>query len=102
MRILGADIRTYPRFAYYVRHDLPSIMSVPAIVTAMRRIGQIDLARLRLAAQWGHGPVISIVPLVGAYGEFTPGVHSQEIRIQRRAHTRGDQGLSRPGSTAFR
>lgn len=84
MRMLGADIRTYPRFAYYVRHNLPDIMTVPAVVTAMQRIGQIDLARLRLAAQWGHGPMISIVLLVGAYGEFTPGVGSQEIRIQRR------------------
>ena len=82
MRMTAADIKTYPNFAHYVKNDLPKIISVPAIVQAMNKVGQINRAKLQIALAWGTGPAIKITPLVGAYGEFTPNIKSNEIRIQ--------------------
>jgi Metallopeptidase toxin 3 len=83
MRMNLADTRTYPKFAYYVRVNIPQVIHVPAIVSAFRRIGGIDRPTLRQALIWGSGPSIRITPLVGANGEFTPNIGSQEIRIDR-------------------
>ncbi len=81
MRMLPVDIKSYPRLAYYVRNDLPQIMRVPSIVAAMSRIGQLNRAKLSMAVRWNYGPQIRVTPLVGAYGEFTPNISSNEIRI---------------------
>lgn len=81
MRMLPADEKLYARFARYVRLDMPSVASVPAILQAMSKIGQINQLKLMTALKWGSGPMIKVTPLVGAYGEFTPGVKSNEIRI---------------------
>ena len=62
MKMQPADIKKYAKLAYYVRHDLPQILTVPVIVSAMQKIGQTNLSRLRLALQWGHLPGIRIVP----------------------------------------
>jgi len=75
------DIKTWPKFAYYVKNDLPKIINVPAIVHAMNKVGQINRSKLQIALAWNTGPIIKISPLVGAYGEFTPNIRSNEIRI---------------------
>jgi hypothetical protein len=81
MQMNRSAIQSYLKFAYYVRHNLPEILNVPVIVSVMSRIGQINLHTLRTAVRWGYGPVLRVVPLVGACGEFTPNIHSNEIRI---------------------
>jgi hypothetical protein len=84
MKMNQIDIRGYPKLAYYVRVTLPGVINVPAIVHAFRKIGGVDRATLRMALAWGGGPSIKITNLSGAYGEFTPNVGSQEIRISKR------------------
>jgi len=81
MQMSPTDVRVYPRFAYYVRSNFPDVLRVPIIVSAMRRIGQLNYARLAAAVSWGMGPFIKVTPLGGPLGEFTPGVGSNEIRI---------------------
>ncbi len=81
MRMNNVDIRSYPKMAYYVKVNVPQVMTVPAIVNAFRTIGGIQRARIQRALKWGVGPAIRIAPLAGAYGEFTPDVGSNEIRI---------------------
>lgn len=83
MKMSQADIKKYPKLAYYVRVNIPEVINVPAIVNAFKRIGGIDRATLRTALTWGSGPTIKITLLVGALGEFTPDINSQEIRISK-------------------
>ncbi len=38
------DAAIYPKFAYYVEHNLPDVVAVPSIVSvsAMAKIGQLN------------------------------------------------------------
>ncbi|HFE47841.1 MAG TPA: hypothetical protein ENJ21_00840 [Chromatiaceae bacterium] len=83
MKMTHADITRYRKFAYYVRHDIPEIIHVRSIVAAMQEIGQLDRASLQRAVRWNQGPDIKITPLADAYGEFTPDIGSNEIRIDK-------------------
>lgn len=84
MQLSKADIRQWPKFAYYVRVDMPAVRDVLTIITTIQRLaGTINRATIRNALLWGRGPMITIVPLPGEYGEFTPDIGSNEIRIDR-------------------
>lgn len=82
MKLTLTDQKAFPAFAYYVRVNIPQVICVPAIVSAMDRIGQLNKAKLTQALKWGNGPSIKITKLVGAIGEFTPDIGSNEIRIE--------------------
>jgi len=77
------DIKKYPKLAYYVRVNVPDVIHVASIVGAFKRIGGINRATLKTALAWNSRPSIKITPLVGAFGEFTPDEHSNEIRIDQ-------------------
>ena len=81
MRMTATDIKAYPKLTYYVKTDVPKLLMVPAIVSALNSIGQINKTKLMLALSWGAGPQITVKNLSRAYGEFTPNVGSNEIRI---------------------
>lgn len=81
MRMTSADIKKYPKFAYYVKYNIPGVINVHQIVYAMKIVGGLKKAKLRQALKWGNGPQIKITKLSGAYGEFTPNSNSNEIRI---------------------
>ena len=55
MQMSRADIRSYPKLAYYVKNNLSEILAVPVIVSAIQRIGQINLPTLHQALRWGMG-----------------------------------------------
>ena len=83
MKMSAADQAAYPLFSKYVREQLPTVVNVPPIVQAMRKLGQLTKPKLKSALTWGHGPTIKVTPLIAAYGEFTWGVKSNEIRIDK-------------------
>jgi hypothetical protein len=83
MKMTNADVTRYRKFAYYVKNNIPEIIHVKSIVRAMQTIGQIDRASLQRAVKWGQGPDIKITSLAGAYGEFSPNIGSNEIRIDK-------------------
>lgn len=95
MRMTMADIQAYPKLAYYVKNDIPSLLQVPAVVSAINRIGQINKARLTMALAWGHGPQIKVTAIAGAFGEFTPNSKSNEIRIDRQLVMEFEAGRGR-------
>jgi hypothetical protein len=95
MRMRNADIAKYPKLAYYVRVNLPEVIHVPAVVQAFQRIGGINRSTLRAALAYGFGPTINITNLVGADGEFTPNIGSQEIRLDRRIVEEFEAGRGR-------
>lgn len=78
-----ADARRYENLAEYMSRRLPTAYTVPSIAYALRKTGQFSRARLRTALRWGLGPTVRVRDLVGAYGEFTPGISSNEIRVHR-------------------
>ena len=84
MKMSNTDITSYPKFAYYVRKNIPEVINVRSIVNAMRQIGQLDRAALQRALRWGENPTIKITTLSdGTYGEFTPDISSNELRIHK-------------------
>ncbi|WP_395856397.1 hypothetical protein [Cystobacter fuscus] len=77
-----ADQKKYPRFAYYVRFELPEVTLPATLVNAMKKMGASRKNQLKTALQWDFGPEIRIVPLVGgAPGVLAPDSESDEIRI---------------------
>lgn len=95
MRLLQSDIKKYPKLAYYVKINLPQIMNIPSIVTQMDKIANLDKVKLRSALTWNRGPSIKITNLNNAFGEFTPGIHSNEIRIKTSLVTDFENGRDR-------
>ncbi len=81
MKMSAADIKTYPKMAYYVKNDLPDVVKAPGMMSAMRKIGQLKKNKLMAALKWGQGPTIKVTALVNAVGEFTPNIKSNEIRV---------------------
>jgi hypothetical protein len=80
-RMYWIDQVLYPKFAAYVRNDLPSVAKVGAIKRAFEKYGQLDGASLKRALEWGNDPLINVTDLTYAYGEFTPDSSSNEVRI---------------------
>ena len=62
--------------------ELPKVINLPSVVYALKKTGQIRKKALETALSWGKGPMIRIVPLPNASGEFSPGIKSNEIRIK--------------------
>jgi len=93
--MLSADVRKYPKLAFYVKINLPQLMKVPSVVREMNRIGNINKVQLRKALTWGSGPQIKITNLSNAYGEFSPGIKSNELRIDTTIVTDFENGKGR-------
>ena len=101
MQMSAGDIKKFPKFAAYVSTKLPEVRSIGAIISAIQKFaGTIDRATIKEALVWGKGPEIKIVSGLGADGEFTPDVGSNEIRIdeQRVKDFEGGKGLGRTGT----
>lgn len=76
-----ADAKTYQNLAEYMSRKLPTAYKEPSIAYALRKIGQFNRIKLRQALRWGQQPTVVVRNLVGAYGEFTPNIGSNEIRV---------------------
>lgn len=81
MQMSAGDQKKYPKMKQYVKDALPQVVNVPIIVSAMDKIGQINKSRLKQVLTWGQGPMLKVTVLNGAYGEFTPDINSNEIRL---------------------
>ena len=84
MRMTSTDQKNFPKFAYYVRTDIPKVTSVPAIRAAFVKIGSINEAQLKSALVWGSGPSIQIVSGLGACGKFHPTPGSNILKISQK------------------
>lgn len=83
MKMKPTDIAKYPNFAYYVRHDIPTLIKVPSVVHNLRVKGKLTSAEIADALKWNSGPGIKILKLA-------PGV----------CRAPGTNGPSDPGSSA--
>ena len=107
MQMLAADIQAFPRFARYVSISIPrDIIHNDFIVNNIQHFaGTIGLATIRNALRWGHGPMIKITQLGSTDGEFSPGIGSNEIRIDidrvRAFENGGGRGRTGHGRMVF-
>jgi hypothetical protein len=73
----------YPKSTHYIRCSLPTVISVPSIVRAMKKYGQLDKEAFRLALAWGNSPTIEIVAGLDACASFTPTPGNNTIQIRQ-------------------
>lgn len=86
MIISHADQTRYPKFSRYVRKSLPTIANVASMRRAFLKYAQMNRTTLQRALAWGNQPTLKITALTsspGSFlnGEFTPGISSNEIRL---------------------
>lgn len=73
--------KDYPKLTNYLKNSVQEIANNPTIIKALAEYGQISEADVKKALTWGEGPTINVTPLKGANGEFSPGIGSDELRI---------------------
>jgi hypothetical protein len=88
MIISGSDQVLFPNFTQYVRRRLPEVANIGTIRRAFLRFAQMNSTTLRRALRWGNQPTLEIADIVsppGSFinGEFTPGIGSNTIRLNR-------------------
>lgn len=83
MQLAAADQVLYPKLTYYVKNDLPKVVNIPKIVNAIAKWGEIAKKDLAKVLTFGQGPMIKVTVLNGAVGEFSPGIKSNEVRIDK-------------------
>jgi hypothetical protein len=92
-RLSAAQQKRYPRFKKFVQNEMPKTANDKRIVENLNKFGTnmvtifgIELFPRRNIADdvaWDSGPTIKVTPLAGANGEFTPGINSTELRIDK-------------------
>lgn len=82
MILSPADQTRFPKAARYIRFSLPTVITVPSIVRAMKKYGQLDKVAFREALGWGNQPTIRIVPDLDVCGSFTPTPLNNVIEIR--------------------
>ena len=84
MKMSAADQSSFPKLKQYVRYKLPEVANIPIIRGAMLEIAQLNHSKLKAALAWGNEPTLKVTILAGAFGEFTPDIGSNEIRLDTR------------------
>jgi Metallopeptidase toxin 3 len=84
VKMENTAIAQYPKFARCVKEVLPTVCNDKEIAAAMRNIAHLNAPTLQRAVQWGTGPDLKIVNNLGAFGAFTAGIKSNEIRISQK------------------
>ena len=83
-KIGATDEKKYTRFSSFVKSEMPKKHNDPRALAALNKYGTNTGATKKDIAEemkWGKGPTINVTALSGANGEFSPGIGSQELRI---------------------
>lgn len=83
MQISKADATKYPKLNYYLKNDIPKLAGHKKIAAALLKFGQIKKATLPKVLNYGVGPMVKVVSLSGACGEFTPNIKSNDLRLHK-------------------
>lgn len=86
MIMSAADQTRYPKLARYVRYQLPKVANIDVMARAFLEYAQMNRTTLRRALRWGNQPTLVFVDMPTAPGalqggEFTPNIHSNDLRI---------------------
>lgn len=83
MKLSKAQEKQFPKLHYYLKVDVPKLVHHAKISAALGKYGQIKKTGLPAVLNYGTGPTISVIALVNACGEFTPGAKSNELRLNK-------------------
>ena len=85
MQMTKEDIKNHPKLYQYVSCQIPLVANVGVIVSAIKKLaGTIERSKITDALKWGRGPMLKITVFPkGLYGEFSPGVGSNELRLSK-------------------
>ncbi len=104
MRMSDDDKKNFPKIAYYVRVNIPQVITVPKIVNNLKKFGHLTLAEIRHALAWGNDPLIVIKDLSNfqcvvqaANGCFDPGNPTQ-IELDTETATNFEKHAYKAGS----
>ena len=77
MKLKVEDIRTFPKFHYYVRVELPKVSEATAIVAKIKKFsGKTTKNTIKRALEWGNGPTIEIVENLQCAGVMSYGCYA--------------------------
>ena len=80
----AGQARQYQRLALYLKKGIQEIANNPKVMGALMKYGQFSKQGIVNDLKWGKGPKVNITTLNGAYGEFTPGKGSKELRLNEK------------------
>lgn len=63
MKLDEADIKKYPKFAQYVRHQIPLLKTNKSIIYNLKTNGSLDEKQIQNALTWGNEPRIVVTDL---------------------------------------
>lgn len=101
MRIDAATIKKYPKFYYYLTHDMPVLANNPKIVGSIKKFsGKTSEATIKSALRWGTNPDIKLVKNLicasqKAYGCYLWGSNVLEIEEQLVIDFEAGKGVKR-------
>ncbi len=99
MRLHERQIVAYPRFALYVRDELPTFAEMDEIIDTIHGLsGATPRQAIVDALQWGQGPMISVIKRLvcgggPAYGCYTWGSNQLMINEMTVAEYESGRGL---------
>lgn len=63
MKLSASDIQKYPKFAFYVKHDIPKLIHNKTIIHNITTNGSLSESQARHSLLWGNDPQILITDL---------------------------------------
>ena len=91
MQLTRTDEKFYPRLFHYLKNEVPKLIQNIKIAKALLKYGQIKKSTLSQVLGYGSGPFVKVAPIMGACGEFSPGVNSNELRVNASLVARFEQ-----------
>jgi len=73
--------KDYPKLTNYLKNTVQEIANNPKVMKALAKYSELSESDIKKALTWGEGPTIKVTSLDKAYGEFTPGIKSDELRV---------------------
>ena len=80
----ASQAQKYQRLAQYLKNGIQEIANNPKVMGALMTYGQFSKQSIINDLKWGKGPKVNVTALNGAYGEFTPGIGSKELRLNEK------------------
>lgn len=84
MQMSKGDTSKFPKLKKYVSCSIPEVSTVKPIIDAIKKnAGTISETTIKDALVWGQGPMLKVL-VMSPLGEFSPGISSNELRLQEK------------------
>ncbi len=92
MKLSAVDAKRFPKFAAYIKQEMPKLANVPVIVNTIKKYsGATKLQKIKSSLVWGFGPSVKIVKNLSCAGQKAYGCYrvwgAQELEIDEKLVT---------------